>query len=108
MTAQLVVTPREHGATFRDPAARAELSDVQAGAAALPNVLRVGDGSLRPDGRVALVRLQYAVLEELSRADLEGLKEFVAEQRAQSALRIEMQRRPVLRVRGVRGRESAS
>ncbi len=44
LTAQLVVTPREDGATFFDsPGARTALTDVVAGVTALPNVLRTSD-----------------------------------------------------------------
>jgi RND superfamily putative drug exporter len=100
LTAQLVVTPRDGSVTFTDSAeARAGLASVQAGAADLPKVLSAGDpaaapaagsGSISPDGRVALIRLQYPVLEKLSRDDLEELKAFVGEARERSGLRIEM------------------
>jgi RND superfamily putative drug exporter len=42
------------------------------------------------DGRVAVLRLHYPVIEELSPADLENLKAVVAEAREGSPLRIEM------------------
>ena len=47
-------------------------------------------GAISPDGRVALLRLQYPVLEELRRADLDALKALVTEARADTRLRIEM------------------
>jgi putative drug exporter of the RND superfamily len=106
LTAQLVMTPRDGNLTFFNSAdARTALAAVEAGAAALPNVLSTSDpagapatarpaaasrGSISPNGRVALVRLQYPVLEQLSRGDLDELKEFVSEARKQSGLRIEM------------------
>ena len=90
LTAQVVVTPLDDGVTFFDSAdARAALAEVQAAVAALPNVLGTSDpagalaagpeaaaasGSVSPDGRVALIRVQYPVLEELDADDLENLK----------------------------------
>ena len=47
-------------------------------------------GVVSPDGRVALVRLQYPELDELSAADLANLKAFGADAAAGSPLRIEM------------------
>jgi putative drug exporter of the RND superfamily len=106
LTAQMVVTPREDDATFFDSAeARAALADVQAGVAALPNVLRTSDpagvlaarpeaavksGAVSQDGRVALIRIHYPVLEELDAGDLENLKEFGVQAGADSPLRLEM------------------
>jgi RND superfamily putative drug exporter len=105
LTAQVVATPRDEGATFFDsPRARAALAEIQDGAAALPAVLGTSDpagalssgraaassGSVSPDGRVAVIRLQYPVIEELSRNDLEDLKELVGDARAGSPLQIEM------------------
>ena len=93
LTAQLVLTPRDDAVTFRDSTdARDALADVQAAAAAMPNVLSAGarGGAISPDGRVALLRLQYPVLEELSRADLDALKALVTKARAGTGLRIEM------------------
>jgi RND superfamily putative drug exporter len=92
LTAQLVLTPRDDTVTFLDSAdARDALAEVQARAAALPNVLSAGarGGAISPDGRVALLRLQYPVLEELSRADLDALKALVTKARADTGLRIE-------------------
>ena len=48
------------------------------------------DTTISPDGRVALVRLQYPVIEELDASDLEALKSFGSEAAAGSPLRIEM------------------
>ncbi|MFW2332213.1 MMPL family transporter, partial [Ilumatobacter sp.] len=106
LTAQVVVTPLEEGATFFDsPDARAALAEVQADVAALPNVLGTTDpagaaadgpeaaaasGSVSADGRIALVRVQYPVIEELGQADLENLKELGAEARDSSTVQVEM------------------
>ena len=104
LTAQVVVTPRGDTATFFDSApARAALAKVQSDAAALPRVLSTSDpsgplaagpdearnsGVVSPDGRVALVRVQYPTLEALTAADLVNLKGLRAE--ADSAVRVEM------------------
>jgi RND superfamily putative drug exporter len=90
LTAYVVATPLDAGATFFDSAdARAELTDVRSAIAALPNVVgttdpagsladgreaAVADGSVSADGRVALLRVQYPIREELSGADLDRLK----------------------------------
>ncbi|NNF54065.1 MAG: MMPL family transporter [Acidimicrobiales bacterium] len=90
LTAQVVVTSSDSTATFFDnPDAQVELAAMQARLAALPNVLATSDpagalalgpdraaqtGSLSPDGRIALIRLQYPVVEKLGLADLEALK----------------------------------
>jgi RND superfamily putative drug exporter len=105
VTAQIVVTPTDRTAAFFGSAsARDALATVQAGAAALPHVLSTSDpsGALRagpgvartsgvvsPDGRVALISLQYPAQDQLSVKDLENLKAFVAAARAGSPLRIE-------------------
>jgi RND superfamily putative drug exporter len=89
VTAQIVVTPRDGTATFFDSAAaRDALAEVQSGAAALPHVLSTSDpvGALRagpdaarasgvvsPDGRVALISVQYPAQDQLSAKDLANL-----------------------------------
>ena len=106
LTAQVVATPLDQGVTFFDSAsARAALADAQAGVAALPNVLSTSDptgalaagpeaavanGAISPDGRVAVINVQYPVIEELSVADLVNLKEFGADARTGSPLQIEL------------------
>ena len=106
LTAQLVMTPLDDNVTFFESAdAQAALSEVQVGVAALPSVLGTSDpagalaagpeaavrsGSVSPDGRIVLIRIQYPVIEELSPGDLENLKEFGVEARDGSPLQIEM------------------
>ena len=106
LTAQVVMTPLDDGVTFFESAdAQAALSEVQAGVATLPHVLGTSDpagalaagpeaaatsSSVSPDGRIALIRVQYPVIEELSVGDLENLKEFGVEAREGSPLQIEM------------------
>ena len=92
LTAQVVVTPLDDGATFFDSAeAQSALLEIQERAAALPNVIGTSDpagalargsdaavmsGSVSSDGRVALIRLQYPVIADLSPIDLDNFKEF--------------------------------
>jgi RND superfamily putative drug exporter len=93
LTAQIVLTPLDDGATFFDSAeARRALTQVQADAAALPNVLSTSAPAeaLSSDGRVALIRVQYPVLDELSVADLENLQELREQAGEDSPLRIEL------------------
>ena len=82
LTAQIVVAD---DAPLRDEA----LSQLEAGALALPNVLDARR-EISPDGRVAIIRVQYPVLEDLRLADLERLKAFAAEARSGSPLQIEL------------------
>ena len=92
LTAQVVMTPLDDSDTFFDSAdARAALSDVQTAVAALPNVLATSDpagaladgperaaasGAISPDGRIALIRVQYPVIDELDATDLENFQQF--------------------------------
>lgn len=103
LTAQIVVTPRDADATFFDSAsARSDLARLQAGAAALPNVVditdpagalasgvAVGSRVVSADGRVSLIRVQYPSLDKLTADDLTNLKSFVDEAEVDSTLSIE-------------------
>ncbi len=114
VTAQIVTTPLDPAATFVDSApARQALARLRAGAAALPQVLSVsdplaelaaGDGdrnagsgigagragsAVSPDGRIAVISLQYPPLDRLSAQDLVNLKTFLAQIRHGSPLRVE-------------------
>jgi len=106
LTAQVVATPLDDSATFFSSAdARAALGKIQAAASALPHVLGTSDpagaltagpeaaattGTVSPDGRVALIRVQYPVLEQLDAVDLENLKAFGDQAAAGSPVRIEL------------------
>jgi putative drug exporter of the RND superfamily len=91
LTAQVVATPRGDDVTFSDSGdAVASLTGLQTGLTALPQVVGVAEPVISPDGRVALIRVQYPVLEELSATDLENLKTFVEDAREGSPLVIEM------------------
>lgn len=106
LTAEVVVTPLDDNATFFDsPEAQAALAEVQAGALALENVIETSDpagaiaagpeaaamsGTVSSDGRIALIRVQYPIIEELSIADLDRLKEFGGVARESSIVQVEL------------------
>ncbi len=106
LTARVVATPADPDVTFFDSAdARAGLAELRSGVADLPNVIATSDpastlglgaadalasGEISADGRVALLTIQYPVMEALDVGDLDNLKEAVDEVRAESTLRIEM------------------
>ena len=106
LTAQVVVAPRDADVTFRSSAAaRAALARLDESIAGLPHVLGTTDpagglgssagidrrlpGEVSPNGRVAIIRVQYPEIESLSAADRTNLEELVAESRTGSALQIE-------------------
>jgi len=106
LSALVVMTPSEEGVTFFNSAeARAEVSKIQTGIAELSNVTGTSDpagdlaqgadvattsGSVSPDGRVALVQVQYPVVDEVSVKDLENLRTLGVEAQQGSPLQIEM------------------
>lgn len=88
LTAQVVVAPLD-GVSFPDSAAaRVDLRALEESVATLPNVVDTST-SVSPDGNVALIRVQYPVVEELDPVDLENLKDLVADSRAASTLQVE-------------------
>ncbi|MFF5013011.1 MMPL family transporter [Streptomyces sp. NPDC001165] len=106
MTAQVVVTPLDSGATFFDHGtARTALARLRAEVRRLPHVLdtsdpagaldRGGDSAVRgglvsADGRIAVVRVQYPDQSRLSAKDLEALVDLGDRLRGELPLRIEM------------------
>ena len=91
LTAQVVATPRGDDVTFADSGdAAVALTDLQSGLGGLPQVLAAAEPVVSPDGRVALIRVQYPVQGELSVTDLENLKTYVEDARQGSPLVIEM------------------
>ncbi|MER5208285.1 MMPL family transporter [Streptomyces sp. NPDC002825] len=105
MTAQVVVTPLDDGATFLDDDARTALTRLRAEVKRLPHVLgtsdpagaldaggdtAVGGGLVSADGRIAVVRVQYPDQSRLSAEDLDALVELGDRLRAELPLRIEM------------------
>ncbi|KJY17832.1 MULTISPECIES: MMPL family transporter [Streptomyces] len=105
MTAQVVVTPRDDGATFFDDDVRAALTRLRAEVQRLPHVLGTSDpagalgaggdtavrgGLVSADGRIAVVRVQYPDQSRLSAEDLDALVDLGDRLRAELPLRIEM------------------
>ena len=104
-TAQVVVAPLA-GATFFDSAAaQAGLRATQAAARALPNVLDTSDpagalaggresaiasGTISADGTVAVIRVQYRLIDDLSVDDLDNLKQFAEQAAADSSVQVEL------------------
>ncbi len=91
LTAQVVMTPRREGATFAEGGPElAAARELRRTLAALPQVVAAGDPAeaVSPDGRVALVRLQYPVTAELDAADLDRLTGALEAARAGEAGRI--------------------
>ncbi|MFB7864238.1 MMPL family transporter [Streptomyces sp. NPDC056069] len=106
MTAQVVVTPRDGGATFfDDDGARTALARLRTEVGRLPHVLGTSDpagalgaggdtavrgGLVSADGRIAVVRVQYPDQSRLSAEDLDALVDLGDRLRAELPLRIEM------------------
>ncbi|MCX5380333.1 MMPL family transporter [Streptomyces sp. NBC_00091] len=106
MTAQVVVTPLDDGATFfDDDSARTALTRLQTEVKRLPHVLGTSDpagaldtggdtavrgGLVSADGRIAVVRVQYPDQSRLSAEDLDALVDLGDRLRAELPLRIEM------------------
>ncbi len=106
LTAQVVISPLDESVTFFDSQeSRDAVAEIQAGLVTLPNVLGTSDtaaaltgdhaeavasGLVSADGRVAIITLQYPVLEELTQSDLEALKHFRVTSTAASVMQIEM------------------
>ncbi|WP_406054524.1 MMPL family transporter [Streptomyces sp. NBC_01077] len=106
MTAQVVVTPLDDGATFfDDDGARTALTRLQAEVKRLPHVLGTSDpagaldargdtavrgGLVSADGRIAVIRVQYPDQSRLSAEDLDALVDLGDRLRAELPLRIEM------------------
>lgn len=89
LTAYVVATSSRGSETFVDSRrARAGLDRLESAVGDLPKVLGTTQ-EVSPDGRVALVRVQYPEISELAVSDLEALKAVLAESRASSSLRLE-------------------
>ena len=89
LTAYVVATPRQDSVTFVDSRqARVGLDRLESAVGELPKVLGTTQ-EVSPDGRVALLRVQYPEIGELAVSDLDALKAVLAESRASSSLRLE-------------------
>jgi len=87
VTARVVVAS-EANTTLAGSTERAALDDVVQTLNELPNVITIAE-SLSPDGQIALLSLQYPLLEEIDATDLERLHEAVTQARDQSGLQVE-------------------
>ncbi len=89
LTAYVVATPSQEGETFVDSRqAGVDLDRLESAVGDLPKVLGT-TREVSPDGRVALVRVQYPEIGELAVSDLTALKDVLAESRDSSSLRLE-------------------
>jgi len=89
LTAYVVATPRQDSVTFADSRqARVGLDRLESAVGELPKVLGTTQ-EVSPDGRVAMLRVQYPEIGELAVSDLDALKAVLAESRASSSLRLE-------------------
>jgi RND superfamily putative drug exporter len=90
LTAEVVVTPLDHGATLRTDVGRAALGRITTAATRLPHVLgTIGPARVSPDGRVAIIRLQYPDANRLSAKDLDNLNALVAASTADRTVQVE-------------------
>lgn len=94
LTAQVVMTPTDRDVSFTSAPELLDAADgVRAAVEDLPHVIRVSEPVLSPDGRVALVRVQYPPLAELTAADADALREVgsrAGEAGAAAVLEVEM------------------
>lgn len=106
LTAQIVLAPLDRDTTFFESEELQKAVDsIQDDAADLPNVVEVTDvaatlvagrseaidsGTVSPDGRVALIRVQYPIVEKLSSSDLDNLKGLAVDARVESPLQVEI------------------
>ncbi len=89
LTAYVVATPSQDSVTFVDSRqARVDVDQLESAVGELPKVLGTTQ-EVSPDGRVALLRVQYPEIGELAVSDLAALKAVLAESRASSSLRLE-------------------
>ena len=89
LTSQVVFTPLDQGTRLSEPAYTLEVEALQTGLHNLPNVVAVSDPMVAADGRIGLLRVQYKVIEELTAADLDNLKSFVADFGSDSTMQVE-------------------
>ena len=105
LSAQVVMTPRNDGTTLYSADLLAAVADVQATMSQLPSVVATSDpagaiaagptvaeasGSVSGDGRIALLTVQYPILDDLARSDLTNFEDAVVAARVGSPLQIEM------------------
>ena len=88
LTAQVVVST-DARADLSGTDQSADIDEVRAALAGLPNILGVAEPQLSADGSIGLITLQYPLVEDLALADLERLDEVVEDLRVATDLTIE-------------------
>ena len=89
LTAHVAATPLDGTAFAESDESERALAELRNDLLALPNVLAASDPAVSADGRVALVTLQYPVIESLDKGDLDNLKVAVEEARVGAPIQIE-------------------
>jgi putative drug exporter of the RND superfamily len=91
ITARVVATPVDGTSFFDSDSNLDDLDRVRAALVALPHVVGATDpvDAVSPDGLIALITVQYPVVDELDRTDLEQLKVVLDQARDASPLRLE-------------------
>ncbi len=89
ITARVVVTPKNTGATFDAQAEAAALDELRDMTAQLPNVVTISEAAISPDGRVALIGVQYPLVEDLTVDDLINLETLLVEEAENPLLQVE-------------------
>ena len=95
LTARVLVQPLDNGETFLSSSrAQADLDAVRTTLAGLPNVVGVSEvgpksGAISADGRIAMLQIQYPVIEDVGLEDLENLKVAIEDSRAVTGLQVE-------------------
>lgn len=89
-TARIVATPLDDAASFTDPGeAQTALDEARVVFGELPQLVAISQPVVSEDGRVAMLNLQYTVIEDLSPENLDDLKDALTEARSDSPLQIE-------------------
>ncbi len=90
ITARVVAAPRDAAASFLEPGdALVGLEQTRDAVADLPKVVAVSEPSISIDGRTAVVVVQYPVVEELGKDDLNNLKSVIADEADNAVVRVE-------------------
>jgi len=89
LTARVLATPTDAAIALDESEAAAALDELGAQLAALPDVVAVEPAAISPDGRIALIQVQYPVVEDLTAASLEDLKAVTIAAATNSPLQVE-------------------
>jgi len=90
VTAQVVVAPRDSGASLATASAATNaLATIRESLTELAKVVRVSEAAVSPNGRVAAFQVQYPAVKDLEAADLEHLEEFIAAYETNATVQVE-------------------